>query len=289
MNLPSTELPSINPFRDQLAFEREQEARRMAATEDVFDLRTSLTYKEIFELYENSSYGKHHAGQDLRWKPFHYDPDQMLLDFGDDAHPVKHMKYTHDAIVVPMLLRQIEEEKADQLSPQDIRVLRFAALTHDFGECEYPPLSDKMNLVGDVPLPYKSKHHEDEEQSVRKHIYKELFDYIDPEIIEETENIIMKNNPDDYSTKFFRAAEDIGYLMTGCLVASTALANKKRYIHFEHFQDTDNGVRLFNMGRFVIDRFFPYTQGFEEIRGDYPFVNDVVEIAEGLSFQIETN
>jgi hypothetical protein len=188
---------------------------------------TGHRYSELFERYCSSEYGIFHATQDPRFANY-YDMDhsQMLIDLGDDVHPVRHMTHTERNIVRPLLELQHLVPADEVFTPQQIVAIRWAALVHDMGECEHPALRDICGeTVGDVYFAARTDAHEKAEAKIRAHLYDVLYGDVPPKLLEAGEDIVC--NPEtSFAGHAFQTAEHIGYFTTGILAGVKAMEIK---------------------------------------------------------------
>jgi hypothetical protein len=195
-----------------------------AASTTNYDKDRGFSFGDIFEDYAQSLYGKHHASQPLRFGRYAYDRGKMWTDLGDDVHPVQHMPYTHRDITIPFIEQQISRGDHSELSTEDIKIIRITALVHDIGECTEPSLeNDCGRTVGDITHDEKQTADEEDEATIRDHLYDQLFSFIEDKQLEKVEKIITLSDPTDYSTQLFRAVEDLGYYRTGIRAGERAL------------------------------------------------------------------
>lgn len=194
------------------------------ATEAPVPLDLQLDFDELANRYAMSSFGRFHAEQDLRYSAYYdYGRDAMLFDLGDDVHPVRHMRYTERAFMVP-LLEQYRDESGKPFSIEEIAVGRVAAILHDIGECEHPEIEKTCgSIVGDVPYQDKSNIDDGQESIVRGFLYAELFDDIPVDTLALAESII-KSKDGSALHRAFAAAESLGYITTAFNAARIALA-----------------------------------------------------------------
>lgn len=190
---------------------------------------TEHRFSELFERYKTSIYGIFHAEQDPRFSnKYRWDYSQMLLDLGDDVHPVHHMSHTEERIVRPLLDHQLRgsEDGRQALEPGQIIAVRLAALVHDMGECEHPELKEVFGeTVGDVYYAAKTDEHENAEARIRAYFYGKLYGDVPTELLRVAEEIV-RNPGASHEGRAFKVAEHIGYFTTGILAGVTAIELK---------------------------------------------------------------
>lgn len=200
-----------------------QVQKEFAANSGFLDKDSFISYNEIFEAYSNSEEGRFQASQQLRYSNYAYDRKEMLRDLGDDVHPLLHMPYTYRQIVNPLLKEQVSADKANELSPHDIKAVRLSALLHDIGECEHPSFKE---TCGDVHKFDRTPEDELIEQAVRQQVYEDKFKFVPDELLERVEDIVMKTDPTDFATKTFEIAEELGDFKTGIKAGEVLIIEK---------------------------------------------------------------
>jgi hypothetical protein len=244
------------------------------------------TYGDISAAYERSDFGGHHADQPLRFKPFHYKRNRMIDDLGNDVHPVQHMRFTEQKVLVPFLMAQVESGQAEDLSVEDIKTLRFTARTHDTGECTHPALIDACgSVVGDVPHHDKTNKDEAAEESIRHYFYEQLYPNMPTSVIVRSENIIMQHDTSDPLTALFRAVEDVGYFKTGIRAANVARINNSRYVFREHISDT----RLRQVGRMGLRVSNGWHASLKDREHTYPYIAAELEKSQSTMRYLNTS
>lgn len=180
-----------------------------------------LEYNELFELYRQSPYGLHQAKQTPRYaQVYTYDHSQILIDLGDDVHPVEHMQHTHDTVTQPFVVAHSQE-----LTAREVVVLRLGTFLHDIGECTFPGLASHGELLGDTAYGQKVEGEETNEQRLRQRIVEEVWPEIPADLLAEIDEMIME--PESKLGHMFNSIERLGYLRTG-IEASEVLVNNYR-------------------------------------------------------------
>lgn len=188
-----------------------------------------IEYDELLSRYIKSDFGKHHMEQRARFAglpEMAYDRDQMLIDLGDDVHPVFHMSHTHDDILMP-LIRTQRTTSRPQFTPLGISAMRFGALLHDIGECTHPKIAREVGgVVGDIPAPLKTKEHEILEKEIRHYLYSELY----PDIADRELNLaelIIIGKSHHLPVEGFQMVERLGYYLTAMQAGRLAIEGKR--------------------------------------------------------------
>lgn len=212
-----------SPTAAQIDVERATESRHFVTGGRLVE------YDELLDRYIKSDFGKHHIEQPARFSglpEMAYDRDQMLIDLGDDVHPVHHMRHTHDKIVLP-LVRSQHKTSRPQFSPLGIRAMRLGALLHDIGECTHPKIEREVGgVVGDIPAPLKTKEHELLEREIRRYLYSELYPDIADKELNLAELIIMGDSQ-LLPVEGFKMAERLGYYLTAMQAGRLAIEGKR--------------------------------------------------------------
>lgn len=211
----------------------EQVGVDQAAIDYVTDVAFSVgesqfQYQDFYNAFAESAFGQHQATQRLRWhKKYPYDPERFLEDLGDDVHPVRHMAYTHDEIVVPLLRKQVESGTVKPVQ-EDIINIRLAALIHDIGECEHPYIENQLGYVtGDILYHQKTPQDTAKEKIIRSFILHEMeepYNQLSTEHVDELESIIGNERSDSFADKTFNICEHLGYYETGIRAGSIILS-----------------------------------------------------------------
>ncbi len=262
-----------------------------AAIEHITDVTFSvgeqqLQYRDFYNAFAESAFGQHQATQRLRYhKKYPYDPERFLEDLGDDVHPVRHMAYTHDEIVVPLLRKQVESA-TEKPSQEDITNIRLAALIHDIGECEYSDIADELGyVVGDVLFHQKTSQDTAKEKSVRSLILRKIrepYDQLPLERAEELELIIDNKRPGNFADKTFNICEHLGYYETGIRAGAVILSECKDL----HTITTDE--RLFRLGALATQVSMEWRPILSEHQETYLYVQERLDETADIYDQIAT-
>jgi hypothetical protein len=128
------------------------EARAALLRDPVPTIEAGHTFSGMEYDYATHPWGLHHATQPYRYTQRHgYNPDQMLPDLGNDIHPVRHLRVTHDHVVA-LGITTLGRRNAINLSdPREIAVARATSLWHDTGETTHPDLDELCGYtIGDI-------------------------------------------------------------------------------------------------------------------------------------------
>lgn len=247
-----------------------------------------LEYDELFDRYKESRFGLHHAKQPPRFSQHYtYDYSQTLIDLGDDVHPVKHMKHTHDTITQPFVIAQFYE-----LTPREVVILRLGTLIHDMGECTFQELAQLGEPRGDTSYGEKVDGEEAIEKKFRDYIIKELWPEIPVDLLDEMNKMVMNDN--SRLGRMFNSIERLGYLESGlkaAKVAKKALDEKQIEEGYKQPYEKTRLLQLSLMGLWVANtrselKNKPFGQHYTTLnsyRDDYPFIDKrMAEIDEEL-------
>lgn len=235
-----------------------------------------LSYTKLFQRYENSVYGQHHATQTLRYNEhFGYDHSQMLSDLGDDIHPVRHMVHTESNIFRKLAQSQVSANGLQKFTTKEIVAGRLGALLHDIGECELPELENHTGVkpIGDIPFHDKTDDHEETEKHIRSHIVSQLFHDIPHEIMEIAEDTIA-NKRGTLLREGFNVSEHIGYMLTGIQAGEVALEIKNKEDNLE--------IRFRQLSKLALQVAPTHYEYIGENGKDFQYVNEVRQKAAPL-------
>lgn len=252
------------------------EASALAATDDLI-LIGSQAYPAgaLFGRYEAHELGQFHAGQPLRYsQKYAYDRAAMLADLGNDVHPVKHGQHTEENIVRPLLRGQLVGAAPD-FSIGDIGVVRVAALTHDFGECQHPSLGV---TIGDIDYQSKTAEHELAEVPVRTQVMHTVYPDLPDGFLEQVEDVVA-NKSGTPLRELFNTAEHIGYFMTMAGAGRLALRLIARQEH---------GLRTTQLARMAVDGARLWHDDLLGQADRYPYVAHLTTGSRGLVDQIDS-
>lgn len=228
-----------------------------------------IEYDDILSRYIKSDFGKHHMEQRARFAglpEMAYDRDQMLIDLGDDVHPVLHMSYTHDEILLP-LIRTQQKTSRPQFTPLGINAMRLGALLHDIGECTHPKIArDVGGVVGDIPAPLKTKEHEILETKIRSYLYAELYPEIADKDLKLVE-LVIRGNTDHLPVEGFRMVERLGYYLTAMQAGRLAIEGKRSGAK-------DHNPRLKSLGALGVRVSRDYRPVLDEAANKYKFIEN---------------
>lgn len=200
-----------------------------------------MSSSAIFARYEVHDLGVYHADQPLRYsQKYAYNRTYMLADLGDDVHPVRHGRYTEQAVVVPILSGQIEAGIIDGLTQSSVGIVRMAAMTHDFGECQHPSLGE---TIGDIAFYDKTCQHEEKEAEIRGRVMELVYPTLPVDFLLEVEDVVA-NKSGTQLRDFFNAAEHTGYFLTMSGAGRLAL---------EAITNEDFSLRTIQLARMAID------------------------------------
>jgi hypothetical protein len=184
-----------------------------------------LTYSGLFARYADSLYGTFHAEQPARYSnnsDYAYDRDLMIVDLGDDVHPLRHMPYTESKILRPLMVQQNLLRNTKKVQPFDrfeVVAGRLGALCHDIGECQHADLGE---TVGDINYYAKTQKHEKREAAIRSFFYDTLYKDVPVSLVAAAEATIT-GEPESFLSRAFRATEHIGYFLTGVRAGRLAI------------------------------------------------------------------
>ncbi len=236
-----------------------------------------MKYSALIQgIYLAHEYGEFHASQPARFAGrYEYGRDQMIKDLGDDVHPLLHMPYTEQQIVVP-LLRSMRDQL--QYSGNIAHVLRLAGNFHDLGENKHPDF--KKNRVGDPSWGTKLPGDERKEAKIRDEIYGDVFDFIDDKQIQAVEDILGDEEKASEPAQIFEIAERLGYYVTGKNAGKLALAA------LEASEKQDYRIdRLRALAFNVTNRHIEFLRENEAIG----FIHDILTDAEPVQKAIDAN
>lgn len=188
-----------------------------------------IEYDDLLNRYIKSDFGKHHMEQRARFAglpEMAYDRDQMLIDLGNDVHPVLHMSHTHDEILLP-LIRTQQKTSRPQFTPLGISAMRLGVLLHDIGECTHPKIAREVGgVVGDIPEPLKTEEHEILEMEIRQYLYAELYPDIADRDLKLAE-LIIRGKSHHLPVEGFKMVESLGYYLTAMQAGRLAIEGKR--------------------------------------------------------------
>lgn len=174
-------------------------------------------YSELLSEYSQDEWGLFHAAQDPRYSQLYgYDHKQMLIDLGDDVHPVRHMLHTESAVALPIL-----RSKADSstITPRESHIIRLTAGVHDIGECKHKDLGE--SAPGDVAYNFKKAEDEQAEKAIRELMYGKFFRFVPETDLEEVEDVLDGQHED--LSPLFEYVERFGYYKTAVRAGQLAL------------------------------------------------------------------
>jgi 5'-deoxynucleotidase YfbR-like HD superfamily hydrolase len=158
-------------------------------------------YIEIFNLFASTEFGKklENSIRYERYKPQHITKNQWQEVLGDDVNNLRHM------LVILNIVDELQEKI--KIGPEQMHLLKIAAVTHDWGEA----------IIGDVTYEKKTELLEDQEGQALKMIAEEIVNNKDTktEILETLKEVIF--NPTSQTGEIFNIIERIGYLNTAIL------------------------------------------------------------------------
>jgi hypothetical protein len=190
-----------------------------------FEGAEHLRYLDVHNLYAYSEYGVFHAQQAPRFsKAYPYEHDAMLVDLGDDVHPLRHMTHTESEICQPLITAQNTEAGNQQkFTVKQIAAMRLGTLLHDIGECEHPAILETVgHVVGDVPYLERTQSDNDLEVPIRLFFYDTLLSDAPRQVIEKAEAVISGTD-NEFMQLAFNTMERIGYFQTAMKAGETAL------------------------------------------------------------------
>lgn len=204
-----------------------------------------LRYQDLHDLYANSQFGQHHALQPARYSAdYGYDREQMILDLGDDVHPVRHMLYTESLIARPLMAAQ-NSSGDEKFEPEQVVAMRMAALLHDVGECEHPHIVANVgHTVGDVSYEVKTQTDGDSETLIRQFLYGQLYSDIPRNLLDAADDVI-DHKEGSLSREAFNTMERLGYYITAIRAGETALKLLER-------RPSNLDLRITQLGRLAL-------------------------------------
>jgi len=179
-------------------------------------------YKELLSGYSQHEWGLFHAAQDPRYSQLYgYDHEQMVIDLGDDVHPVRHMLHTESAVALPILL---SKAASSSITPRESHIVRLTAGVHDLGECKHKDLGE--SAPGDVAYNFKKAEHEQAEKAIREIMYGRFFGFIPDADLEEVEEVLAGQHED--LSPLFEYVERYGYYLTAICAGGLALSELEK-------------------------------------------------------------
>ncbi len=247
------------------------------------DLRGSFVYDGIevdplalLDRYAASEHGLFQAEQDPRYsQSYDYQPPrELIVDLGDDVHPVRHMLHTHNAITVPLLAAQRDSPYVPSFSSEEEAELRTAAVLHDIGECTHPKIKAAIGFtVGDAEY---STHKDDDklkEKLVRGHLFEKYFSDVPPRLLGRVDAIDLKE-ADDLAVQAFEVIERLGYYVTALRARDIVIAEKPSF-------DGNNQqavMRIAQLGRLAAVVAHNHYGFLRSQQDDFPYVKQVLGV-----------
>lgn len=191
------------------------------------------TYDDMFRTYTVSPAGKHHKQQPPRfYAGFGCDelPPELLLQLGEDTHPVEHMNVTHQ------WFQQIVLRDPHLFTPYATSLGRLAGQFHDVGENTDENLAALAEVTlppGDIARGKKTDHDRQNEEKIRRAVYRHIIDPQWPaDVIENVEDVVSHRaqperagiyTEDDHPLAVVDDALEVAHAIGGATVVSRAV------------------------------------------------------------------
>lgn len=240
-----------------------------------------LSPHELFESYSKSEYGQFHALQTPRYGQeklyFYADRDLFIAELGDDVHPTRHMLFTHDEIVVPLLNEQRQHSRVPQFSSKQENEMRTAAITHDLGECTHPKIAETLDitLVGDMPYGTYSTDDKKIEEDIREHVLATILPSIPASLRERIHAIDRNDSPDDLVSEGFNACERLGYFIRA-RAASKIIVTEHHLFH-SYEGDPESIWRIAQLGRLAVKVENSHYSFLREKQARFPYIERAMD------------
>lgn len=186
----------MTAIHDTITFEASLEQSRLYGY-SVPTERGPVSVRELGLRFTDSEYGPAMREQPLRFSQnFGYSREQMLADLGDDLCPIGHQEQLLEYLE-QVIDSEHREQTLFQLSDEEISVLGFVAVIHDIGESMHQKVADahEGKVLGDKPSGTKTEEDKQLESSIRHFFYRDLYDDVDPTVIQQAEAIIAHDYP----------------------------------------------------------------------------------------------
>lgn len=146
---------------------------------DIFNFDGRDIGRYALTRYSETPWGKHQAGQKLRYSLWAYDRDTMLKDIGISVHPLLHGLDVEKNVIRTLLETISHKRKSLDISRFELIGLIYAAQMHDLGENTHPDFKELFGwTVGDMPRGQKTDKHRKLEKSVLTMVLQTHFNYL---------------------------------------------------------------------------------------------------------------
>lgn len=257
------------------------ESPPLQTPENHSDLRGSFIYdgitvdpQALYDRYASSPHGLFHAKQPARYsQSYRYGMGRdLIVDLGDDVHPVKHMLHTHDNITVPFLEAHREEGEVP-FSPEEEAELRTTAILHDVGECTDTEIKEKLGFtLGDVEYGLLLEDHKEKEILIRNHIYSRYFTDIPRRLLDRVDEIDSRAT-EERVVRAFEVIERIGYYATAQRAASIVVNEKTKFDQDHGYQSL---LRTAQLGRLALVVSNNHRSFLESQQDEFPYVRRIL-------------
>lgn len=197
-------------------------------------------YDTMFEKYLQSDAGTHHTQQHPRFYAGYGCaelPASLLLQLGEDAHPVYHMRVTH------RWFQRIVQADPQLFTTHTVPLGRLAALFHDVGEGTERQLAELAGVTqppGDIAHGRKTATQRANEEKIRRAAYRTILPEWPAPVIEDVEDVISHRaraitpgvyTPDDHPLAVMDDALDIAHAAGAVSIAVHAA----RIVQGQHY------------------------------------------------------